>query len=346
MNQPAKEMEYENEKTEIESDLEETISRLEAETETDEEVEDDGLQGQEQETEPEKQEAEPEESEEEVTDEAEPKREEPQQRPRVSPPVDWPEEEFSKLPQAAQQRIHNREVQVSQLLQQTAEQRRMADTFMKVVEPFKPLMAAEGVRDPIQAVQGLMNTTALLATGQPQQKAHKIAELVRHYNIDIEELDKALAGETQKPQMSPFEQQLAQRMAGMEQHFQMQEQQRQQAMQGRAAQNIEQFASDPKNEYFPEVRTIMADFLDIATRNGQIMSLEEAYNRACAVHPEISQRIAQKRAQQHGPNATQKRKAASSVKGSAGTSPEPESTEGMDIRDILERQIPGGDGRI
>lgn len=323
-------------------DIDSIINRLEGDID---EEEGDGLQGQEETVE---------EGQEQQAQQEEVKQPETQAKKppgaKYTPPLDWDDnlkKEWASLPEPVQRRVHEREVQVKQMLQQTASQRRLADQFMQVVEPFRGLMAAEGVQNPLQAVQGLMTTTAQLAMGPPEVKAKKIAELIQHYKIDIEMLDKTLAGQMpENPEMDRFQQMLDQRLGGIEQRFNQMEQTRRQAMQQSAAQSIQEFGADPKHEFFPQVRMIMADFLDLATRNGQRMSLDEAYTRACAAHPEVSKVMAQRNIQQGAPRVDQKRRAASSVRGGSVSTPEARSFEDMDLRDILEKQVPGGDSRI
>ena len=348
MNEKAKELDEieEVEQTDIESDINDVINRLEAETEDS----DDGLQEESTEVQAEAETSEetPVKPEEEQPPEAEPEPQPSSETPRYSAPVDWPKDlEYGELPEKAQEYIHQREVQVNQMLQSTAQERRTAQQFQQVVEPFRGLMAAEGVQDPLAAVQGLMNTTAQLAMGAPEQKARKIADLIQHYGVDLEVLDKTLAGQVpENPEQARFEQMLNQRLGGIEQRFNQIESQREMARQQSAGQAIQQFAQDPAHEFFPQVRTIMADFLDIATKRGQEMSLDEAYQRACMAHDEVSKTIAQRNMQQNKPAVDQKKRAASSVKTGQPTKPEAPQMDDMDLRQMLENQMPGGDSRI
>ena len=137
------------------------------------------------------------------------------------PPVDWPiakKDTWAKLDPDTRQYISDRERHINSTLQETVAARRVADSFLRTAEPYRALMAAEGVNDPIQAFQGLMNVTATLAMGSPQQKAERIAGLCKHYGVDIEMLDAALVGSLpQNPQQSQFEQLLDQRMAPVNQ---------------------------------------------------------------------------------------------------------------------------------
>jgi len=242
------------------------------------------------------------------------------------PPVSWSvtnKQEWDKLPDGVREEITARELQVNQLFQQTADDRRTATQFNEMVTAYAPVIAAEGVQNPMEAIQGLMNITATLQQGGPQQKAERIAGLIKHYGIDIGMLDNVLAGEpVADPQQQQLNQMLDQRLAPvnqlMEQLNQTRQQQEMQTQQ-EAGQTVEQFGADPKNEFFHDVREVMADFLDMASSRGQNMSLEQAYDRACALNPEIANIVASRRAaEQQAANQTtmtNKRNAASSVVG-------------------------------
>jgi hypothetical protein len=276
---------------------------------------------------------------------------ESQPKPTHKPPLDWSpqlKEEFGNLPEPVQKAIHEREVTVANLFQNLSQDRRVAHDFNNIVSEFSGLMAAEGVQDPMQGVRGLLVTTAQLAMGNKASKAQKIADLIRHYDVDIESLDQVLSGEAlpqqeAQPVSDP-------RLDYVFNRMQQAEQSSQQHMIYDAQQSIEQFGSDPKNEFFDNVRYDMADFLDVAAQHGQQMTLEEAYDRACALNPDISAVIAQRRAQEQGQTAQaalkNKTNAAASISGVAGRAqPMGDPPEGGSIREILESQI-GGEGRI
>lgn len=74
--------------------------------------------------------------------------------------------------------------------------------------------------------------------------------------------------------------------------------------------------------------------------------MEEAYHRACMAHPEVSKQVTQRNVQQSAPRVGDKKRAASSVRTGHGANPEPKSIDDMDLRDMLEKQMPGGDVRI
>jgi hypothetical protein len=272
---------------------------------------------------------------------------------QYTPPIDWSptlKNEFKDLPEQFQKAIHDREVAVNNVFQQTAGERRTAQSFNQIVTEFSGLMAAEGVQDPLQGVKGLLMTTAQLAMGTPQAKAQKIADLIGHYGVDIATLDSMLAGEEQPAQNTQLEQMLNQRLAPVDQLLQQINQGRQTQQQQvitEANQTIHEFGADPANEFFQDVRLEMADFLDIAAKRGQTMTLKQAYDRACSMNSEIAGIISNRRVAEQAATAQQniggKRAAGSSISGTQGHS---EVSSDGSLRSTLEEQFNQARDRI
>lgn len=278
---------------------------------------------------------------------------EPEQPPAspYKPPIDWEpalKREFASLPEPVQKAIYEREQSVNYLMQQTANDRRTAHSFNEVITQFRGLMAAEGVQDPMQGITGLLTTTAQLAMGSKEQRAKKITDLIQHYGVDIETLDSMLAGQYQPNQEEArLQAMLDQRMQPVNQLLEQMNTQRAaavQQVQHQAHQSIHEFGADPANEFFEDVRMDMADFLDMAAQRGQQMSLQEAYQRACALNPQIAQLQAQQPSPQQ--RIAQKEAAASSVSGRRASDGNDENTENLGIRESLERSFSDSERRI
>lgn len=274
-----------------------------------------------------------------------------------SAPIDWTPDErqkFKELPEWAQQRIYGREVHVSKVLQETAEARRLAEQFVRTVEPYQTLMQAEGAQHPLQAISSLLQTAATLQLGTPTQKAQRIAQLATHYGVDIELLDKSLAGTLpQNPEQDRLERLVNERMAPVNQLLQQvgyAQQQQVQQVQYQAAQSVADFENNPQYEFFDAVRPVMADMLDLAAQRGEALSLEEAYHRACAYSPQIAQQVAQRNvsgvASQQAQHIQRKQNAASSIVGTRGGTQGAPNLADMSLRDAIAAQMGGGGQRI
>ena len=201
-------------------------------------------------------------------------------------------EEWGKVPAKVKEQIHEREKQIAEAMHGTAEARKVYDTMSEMVGNYHQVLAAEGAETPLDALNGIVNTVAVLRMGSPQQKAETLAGLVSHYGVDIQALDSALAGEAPQEGTATdpnFESLIDQKLQPinqvMEQLAQMQQQKEQQT-QEQTTQSIQQFAE--QNEFFADVREDMADLFDLASKRGAEITLQQAYDKACAMHPQIS----------------------------------------------------------
>lgn len=260
-------------------------------------------------------------------------------------PVSWrpsAREVWKDLPPAAKEEILKRESEIQRGLQETAQARKFSQQFQEMVRPFEGIMRAEGARNPMEGIQSLLQTGAALSMGQKNVKAQTIANLINHYGVDIETLDDILSGQQPKDsEEAKLQRMLDERLKPVQDlmgQVQQQRTQQSQTVQQETQTAIQQFAADPKNEFFNDVRNDMSDILEMAARRGEEMTLQEAYDRACYYNPEV-RKVVQARGAQPG-NGTpdkaamrRKRAAASSVSGrrSGGSGKAPQ-----DLRGALE----------
>jgi hypothetical protein len=243
-------------------------------------------------------------------------------------PASWSpnaREAWGKVPAAAQAQIAKRENEVNQVLQQSSEARKAAQSLNSVLAPHREGLQAAGYNDPFQAISTLFQTESGLRTGSNHDRAQNIANLISHYGVDIATLDGILSGQQQQ-QSNPntqLEDMLDQRMAPFNQYMAQQQQQQQYGMlqqQEDANQQVIQFSAD--KEFIADVRDDMADLMDMAGKRGISMSLDQAYDKACAIHPDVSSVMQQRQKQQSimgtHQNAVQKKAASVSLTGTQG----------------------------
>lgn len=248
---------------------------------------------------------------------------------KAKPPGGWTPEEregWDKLPEGAQKAILRRESDFSRALNDSAAARRWATDFHKIVSPHEHLMRASGVT-PLQAVNNLVNTAALLQVGTPAQKAGTIANIIRTYGIDITMLDSLLAGKAPPEKAAQSDALMAaidQRLKPVQDFMQKLDTSKTAAerrLEVDSSKMIDDFKADPKNEFYEDLSADIADLLDLATNRGREMTLRQAYDLAASQHPEISkvieQRKAAERTQAAAKNLQKSRRAASSQ--AAGT---------------------------
>lgn len=220
--------------------------------------------------------------------------------PSARAPVSWrPDirEKFGALPKEVQEEVFRREREITTTMEQTAQARNYAQSLSQVISPYEAMIRAEGGNH-VTAVDALLKTAYHLRTANPQTKAMMVAQMIMQHGVDVNLLDQAMSvqlqGRQQAPQNDPMMQYIQQQLQPVQQ-FVSQLQNRQQQLsveQGHQVVNeLETFAADPKNEYFHDVKGIMADFLDSASAQGQKMSLQDAYTRATLAHPTISQTV-------------------------------------------------------
>lgn len=217
----------------------------------------------------------------------------------IKAPISWKAEEkaaWSKIPPIAQAAIARRELETMQVLSRSGQARRFVDEFTQTVSPFAHLIRAQA-STPLAAVRNLMTTAAHLMTGDPQQKARVIADIIANYAIDVNVLDQVLAQAQQQgvpatygqgvlpPQFAAALKPVYDFMGTVEQRRLAYEQQ----MDEQAVTDTETFGAN--KPFFEELRDEMADIMEFAVSKGRKMTMEQAYQRALTDHPEMSSQI-------------------------------------------------------
>lgn len=258
---------------------------------------------------------------------AESKAEKPAEDKPNTPPGGWgpkARESWAKLPPEVRAEVAKREREIAVGMQQSAQARQAMTQLNQVLEPYRQGLMQAGVNDPFQAIGTLFKTESQLRYGNVQEKAHTVANLIKNYGVDIATLDSILVGEAPRgnPQ-SEIERLLDQRLAPVNQLLHQQQLAEQQAayeQQQRATQTVGEFSQNA--EFINEVRNEMADLLDLAASRGRPMSLQEAYDIACSVHPEVKDILSRRQKEQqlmgNRQQMERKRAAASSLVGRRG----------------------------
>ncbi len=236
-------------------------------------------------------------------------------------PASWTpkaREHWAKLPPEIRAEVQKREKEISDGLQQASGHKKMAEEYYSVVAPYQQLIQAQN-STPAQAVSNLMQTAARLTMGTQVQKAQVLTEIIKNYEVDIETLDQVLSGQ-ELPQgpNADLAKLLDERLAPVQQFMSQVESGRQQSQQSRV-EDVNTFAADPANEFFEDVRMDMADLVEMASKRGESLTLKQAYDKACAMNPQVSEVLATRKAASSTvvseAELAKKRRAASSVRG-------------------------------
>jgi hypothetical protein len=281
---------------------------------------------------------------------------EQQRDPFAKAPQSWKpgaREVWAQLPADVRAEVHRREKETARIVQETAQARQVTDYVSKLQQQFAPALQAEGV-DALTASANLMNLASRLRFGTPVEKAQLAATIVRNYGVDVNALADAL--DRMPPGMGqihgqPFQQPQHQqqmmtdpRVDQLLAQLQGLQQQRQEQVVQKAVEEVETFGSD--KEFFEDVREDMADLLEVAARRGIDLSLEQAYERACKMQPDIAKVLEAREAAKQAGNlqgSTQRAKrAASSVRGTPSGVP---SSNPADLRGAIEAAFEQVGGR-
>lgn len=215
-----------------------------------------------------------------------------------------------------QEEVLRREREIDTTLRTTAEARKHYEEFGRAVQPYMHFFAQEN-STPMQGFSNYLQTAAMLRTGSSAQKADVLAHLAVTFGVDVNDLDTALsrrfsgqggAPSTQTavpPNVQAMIQQHLQPyqsfMQTMQARLQEQNEQVTRTLQG----ELEEFATNPENEFFNDVREDMADLLELAAKQGRALSLQEAYKRATLAHPQIAEVIASRQSRATATKRTQ-----------------------------------------
>lgn len=251
--------------------------------------------------------------------------------PDLKAPAQWkPEarERWAGTDPLIKAEVTRREREFQSHLQSSAGLRDFVSAFENIVRPYEMFIRAEN-SNPLSAVANLFDTAAQLRVGTPQTKAMMVAGLCAQYAIDLSQLDTALARvfnvqtEGINPaaaQQHPQQQQQVLQDPRVDQYLYWMAQQQEQQQQAETAdiqRQTQAFAEG--NEFFEDVRMEMADMIEMAARRGIVLPVKEAYDKACAMHPEISKIVTQRQSAANPRAMTQAalraRRAAASVKG-------------------------------
>lgn len=181
---------------------------------------------------------------------------------------------WEKADPALHEYIYSREADMMRGIQQYAQGHQQWDALIK---PFAPIFQQHPDVQPVQILQGLMNThLQLLNPSLPGEKKLEMAKaIMAEYGIDF--------GEAQAHARPEYVTQLENRLAQMENLQRRREQEAFAAGVADQEKAVISFAQDPKNKYFPEVQNDILRFI----QTGAAQDLPTAYELACYANPAV-----------------------------------------------------------
>lgn len=258
-------------------------------------------------------------------------------QPAPIPPASWSVEAksmFATLPPAAQAEIAKRETDVAKGFEERASQLKRYEPLETAIAPHRDRLALAGV-DEGTYVRSLIAADEMLR--RPESRMQALAQIAQSYGIDLRQF--AQPGQQQQPQQAqlpPVVQQLMRQVSTLESTLAQQASASEQAQRDQNLQAVRAFGADPKHLYFENVKGDMAALI----QSGQAKDLEDAYDKAIWLRPDIRPLI-QGSAAAQAPEAArakadQARRAAGSITGSPSPGSAPAGQAAPSLRAELE----------
>jgi hypothetical protein len=231
---------------------------------------------------------------------------------------------WAELPLNVRQEVVRRERDATRILQETAEVRQRVDAMREVIMPHMDRINTMYQGNAVTAINNLLGVERTLVSGDPVAKVNLVANMIKHFGIDLVALDKALVGQPmpqEVQQQSALERMLEQKLSPIQQFIasqQQRDQQHRQQVEQEVTHTVETMATDPNFPYFDDVRADMADIIEMGAKRGVAISLEQAYSRAVRMNDETYQATTVRESSQAATQAAlQAHQAAQRAKGAA-----------------------------
>jgi hypothetical protein len=260
----------------------------------------------------------------------------PATTPGLRPPSSWKpsmRDKFLTLPEDVQREVLRREVDISKGMEIAAESRKFKQEFDTHVAPYAAEIASRGVTA-MDAFDNYLKTAYALRHAPAQEKAALVAGMIQQYGVDIGALDQVLTNQIENPgapgggngvdpNVAAAVTQALQPYQQMFSSIQQREIRSAEQTQTDVTSEIATFKADDANEFFEDVKVEMGNFLEAAAMRSQPMTLQDAYDRAILLRPELAEIVAQRKLQTQ---AEAKTSAAAAAKAKAvgitGSSPD------------------------
>jgi len=241
-------------------------------------------------------------------------------------PQSWPVEkrgDWAKVPAEVRGYLHQRENELQRGFQQIAQRANVSDAVLAEFAPYAETLAQEGAT-PASAIRTLLQTVNALRTGGPEYRKAVMLSLAQQYGVDLT-----------NPQFDPnLARAEAQANTLMTERLYGQTAQ-QQVEQTQVFNEMQAFANDPQNEFFPYVRQIMGDLVG----RGAAADLKTAYDMAVKLHPEVSNEIFNRAVAARDAAARKAAVANMSVGGAPNGAAAPPAPGSMSLRDTIAAQM-------
>lgn len=181
---------------------------------------------------------------------------------------------FATLDPDVQREVVRREKEIDDGKAQWDSKAEQYNRYEALFAPVKDRLTLSGI-DQFAYTQALIRADEMLRTN-PQAAMQQLAQL---YGFTPQ----GFAPQPQPQPSDPALQTLQQQVHQLTQHVSSQQQAREEAERQAVAGEIESFRTDPKHQFFDNVKPAMVKLLE----SGLAKSLDDAYEMACQVDPEV-----------------------------------------------------------
>lgn len=183
---------------------------------------------------------------------------------------------WTQLPPAIQAEVQKREDDMFRGLEAYKADAGFGRSLRGVLDPYMPVLQQYGI-DPAQQISSLMQAHHTLALGSPQDKQALFRQLAQDYGISLDEI----ASPDGAPFVDPAVQALQSELHAVKSVLSAQARNAHEAKVAEITEQINVFASNPKNGHFNDVANDMVTLL----KSGAVKTLEEAYDKAVWANP-------------------------------------------------------------
>lgn len=222
----------------------------------------------------------------------------------AEPPTSWRAEAkaaYAALPENVRREIHKREHDFHNGVQQYKSAANFALQIGGEFKPYEPLLRSQNWT-PQALTRDFMNSHYRLSTGDPASKAAEIVRVAGLYNVSPQDIQNALANASSQPSQT----QTPPEVLELRQRLDRFEQEREQTEAASIQEQIRQFESDGKHEFFKQVAVEMGALL----KAGRAKDMQDAYDKAIWSVPEVRAKLQARQAEEQRRTAAEKAAAA------------------------------------
>lgn len=246
-------------------------------------------------------------------------------------------EKWAELPEEVRSEIIRREEASVNGVRKLQDEYAPIQRFVESISPFIQEASQLG-QDPAGYISNVMAAERQLRNPDQEARFRALLNIADQYGIPLRQIINVSAGREllRQPQVKELHPAVQQELESMRQWREKQE-----------ATRIETHINEFKagKEFFDDVRDSMADLMD----SGMATSLEDAYEKACRLNPEVFQVITDRKRAETGGEELKKRQAAAagaSVKSSGQADVQVETDDEDSIGDTVRKAMREASGRV